>query len=188
MEPTATRTILRRRPAGPPRRALALSRPSGFSFLELVVVVAIIALAAAVAMPRYGRALARYRAEVGARCVITALDQARQRARATGSLWEVVFTASGYTVRPVTVVDPADVSTVNLSRDPFLANLQKVNMGGDSTVIFDGYGVPDSGGSLVVASGLGAFQVDLDPQAGKARYGTYKGVLATGVMALGGGG
>lgn len=190
MERTGTDTSLWRRPPANPGRAFAAVRPPqpGFSTLELVVVLAIIAVAAAVAMPRYGRSLARYRAEVGARCVVAALGQARERARATGSAWEVVFSAAGYTVRPVTVIDPGDVTTVTLSREPYLANLQKVNMGGDTTVVFDGYGVPDSGGTLVVASGLGAFQVTLDPMAGKARTAAYKGLLVSGNTSLAGGG
>lgn len=152
------------------------------------MVLAIVTVVAAVAVPRYGRALARYRAEVGASRVVADLEQARQRARATGLPWEVVYTAAGYTVRPVTIVDHADVMLVDMSRDPYLANIQKVDLGGDSTVIFDAYGAPDSGGSLVVASGLGACQIDLNPVAGKARYGTYKGPLISGVQSLGGGG
>jgi prepilin-type N-terminal cleavage/methylation domain-containing protein len=150
---------------------------AGFTLLELVVTLSIIAIAGAVALPRYGRALARYRAELGGRRVVADLERARQRARATGSTWQIVFDSAGYTVQPVMVVNAADVTRVIVSRDPYLGNLQKINFGGDATVFFDGFGVPDSGGSLVVNSGIAAYGVDLDPQAGKARYQRYTGVF-----------
>lgn len=148
-----------------------------FSLVELVLTLSIIAIAGAVALPRYGRALARYRAETGARRIIADLERARQTAKATSAGCKVQFDQTGYIVEPVVVTGPDDKYRVDLSREPYLAKILSINFSGDSVIYFDGYGVPDSGGSLVVNSGVGAFQVDLDPQAGKARYQRYTGAL-----------
>ena len=53
----------------------------GFSLLELVVVMVIVAILAAIATPRYGKAVARYRTASAARKIAADLTFARKRAR-----------------------------------------------------------------------------------------------------------
>jgi prepilin-type N-terminal cleavage/methylation domain-containing protein len=64
--------------AGHPRRGLA----KGFSLLELVMVVAIVGIVSAIAVPRYSTAACNYRAEVAARRVAKDIGKLRgQRVR-----------------------------------------------------------------------------------------------------------
>ena len=56
---------------------------------------------------------------------------------------------------------PDGAYRVYLDRDPYQAAIQSADFGGDGFVIFDGHGVPDSGGSVVVAVGAKQRQVTL---------------------------
>src|SRR3954468_24220391 len=91
-----------RLPAAPsPRRALA------FSLFELLFVIAIIAIVAAMAMPRYGRSVARYRAECAAKRVAADLALARSTAKAVSAERIVTFNtvAGSYTLGAVRHLD-----------------------------------------------------------------------------------
>jgi len=82
----------------------------GFSFIELVVVLAIIGVMAVVAVPRFSQANGRYESEMGARRLAEDLRRAQQTARATSRPWRVVVSGdgSGWEVEAAPVVVSGD--------------------------------------------------------------------------------
>lgn len=142
----------------------------GFSLLELVLVLAILAVLAAIAAPRYAGAASRYRADCAARRIAADLGMARGRARAASASRSVVFTLSPASYKMPGVRDPdrpGSDYTVNLSEEPYRVTLVSVNFGGDAQVVFSGYGLPDSGGTVRVRAGDCEKTVVLEPANGE---------------------
>ncbi len=148
------------------------SRPvSAFSLPEVVMVVFLMAVAAALAMPRYTNSLNVYRANLAARRVAADLALARQAAWASGSRRIVTFTPSSgqYRVEGVGGLDnPASAYVVSLPAGPYRATLHSVNFAGEANVAFDGYGFPNRGGTIVVQAGSQRRTVLLDANTGSA--------------------
>ncbi len=165
------------------RTAVVVSRRGGrpaFSLLELTVVLVIIALMSAIAVPRYSRSLERYRVEGAARRIVADLAYARSLARATGAPKTASFDVAGnaYTLIGVADIDHGSpVYTVDLAGDPYncqitSAILDDATDAGDAVtdVIFDGYGVPDSDGTIVVTVNGQSRTIQLDAVTGKATF------------------
>ena len=143
----------------------------GFSLLELVLVIAIIATVAAIAVPRYGGAVARYRIEAAARRIVEDLALARASARSKSAGVTVTFdvAANQYQLSGVAALnDPLSDAKLNLSDPPYHARLVSAVLGGDNAVIFDGFGTPDSGGTIVIAGGAVTKTIVLDADSGAA--------------------
>ncbi|MFB0524350.1 MAG: GspH/FimT family pseudopilin [Phycisphaerae bacterium] len=144
----------------------------GFSLLELVLVLAIIATLAAIAAPRYQTALARYRADLAARRIVADLALAQSNAKAASSSRNVVFSisANNYQMPDLPPLDGTSGSyIIELSEKPYEANLISADFGGDQEVIFNGWGIPDSGGTVVLTVGPEQRTVTVDAESGKAQ-------------------
>lgn len=76
-----------------------MRRARGFTLLELVVVVGMIAVLSGISIPLIGRVMAQNRARGGAEALIGAIREARSRAVASGWQYRVV----GYTAADATV-------------------------------------------------------------------------------------
>ena len=50
--------------------------------------------------------------------------------------------------------------------EPYETSITSINLGGDTDVVFDGYGIPDSGGSVTLRLGDTARRVAIDAQTG----------------------
>jgi prepilin-type N-terminal cleavage/methylation domain-containing protein len=152
-------------------------RPArAFTLTEVTLVAVIISIISAIAIPRFGASLARYRAE-RASCRLKAdLLLARDKAIHQGRAFTVSFitgTASSYTL--IGLRDPdrstAD-TTVILSREPYLTTLGSLSVGPDTSIIFDGFGIPDSAGSMVLSVGSATRTLTIDGQSGEVTLST----------------
>ncbi len=146
-------------------------RHAGFTLLDLMMAMAVIAIVAAIATPRYANALTRYRAEAAARRVAADLALARQTAKSTSSSRTVQFDAAddSYVISNVRELDTAGTMyRVQLQDPPYQAQIVSVDLGGDWEITFDGFGIPDSGGFVIVQAGDYQYTIVVDPETGAA--------------------
>jgi type II secretion system protein H len=142
---------------------------SGFSLLEVVLVSAIIAIFAAMAVPRYGRASGRYRLDLAARRVASDLRLAQSHAKAASCARIVSFDPAAERYQLLNVPAPDSVSgdyTVTLSAEPYRVDLVSANFNSATQVTFNGWGLPDQGGTVVVAAGSQQKTVIIDAETG----------------------
>lgn len=159
----------------------------GFTLIELVMVIGVLGVLAAVAVPRYTASLARYRVEAAAGRIVGDLERARAMAGATSARVGVRFDTAGsrYIVSAldgVASLDPdgelngaelvadhvtpdptsPDQAWVELGLAPFHAELTAAVFGKDSEVFFDGFGRPDRPGRCVVTVGAERRRIVVD--------------------------
>ena len=143
----------------------------GFSLLELVLVLGILLALAAIGIPRYGASAARYRADLIARRLVADLRLARGHAQATSASQSVEFDVdlNQYTLPNLDPLDPhrADY-TVKPAEQPYNATLTAAVFGTDDIVIFNGWGIPDDGGSVTFQCASEERTVVLDSLTGEA--------------------
>jgi len=142
---------------------------NAFTLLELVVVVVLLGTLAMIAVPRYARFLAEQHIDGAARRLAADLAFAQRSARMASSSQTVRVNVSGDCYTLVGLADPDHAGrdyTVVLSKEPYETSITAINLGGDTDVIFDGYGVPDSGGSVALRVGDTARMVEINKQTG----------------------
>jgi prepilin-type N-terminal cleavage/methylation domain-containing protein len=145
-------------------------RNSGFSLLELLLVLGILVTFAGLAIPRYSDAVFRHQADLAARRVMTDLRQAQSYAKTASSACTVSFYANTeqYQLTNVPSFDgQAGDYMVDLSVDPYNAKLTSADFGGTTQVVFDGWGMPNSGGTVVVAVGSEQRTIVVDGETGE---------------------
>ena len=146
-------------------------RHTGFTLLDLVMAMAVIVIVAAIATPRYANALTRYRAEAAARRIIADIGLAQQTAKTASSSRTIIFdtTNHAYSISNVRALDGQSMTyVVSLREPPYLARIASVDMDGDGQLTFDGFGIPDSGGFVIVQAGDYQYTVVVDPETGAA--------------------
>jgi prepilin-type N-terminal cleavage/methylation domain-containing protein len=146
----------------------------GFSLVELLIVIAIVAVAAAIAAPRYNGSLGHYRAEMAARQIVAEVELARARATATSASFAVGFDQATHTVivtGPLGTADSAVTSQLRLVDPPYRAYLKAVTLddaGGE--VVYDGFGNLSQSGTVdIIAHGQGR-RVTFDADTGEVSY------------------
>jgi type II secretion system protein H len=151
------------------RRRRALGRPRGFSLIELLLVIATVALMSAIAVPRWAGATQRYEVDLAAKRIASDLSLARARANYTSTPVTVTFdtNGNGYQIGGMPDLDhPTATYTVSLAAAPYRAALAKVSFGGAAQVTFDGYGTPSQGGTVIVTVSGWSRTITLDAATG----------------------
>ncbi len=148
--------VPRQRVAGPGRERTVNRR--AYSYVEVLTVVMILAIMAAAAVPRYADSLVHMRLDAATRRIASDFAAAQARARMTSSRQTITFTVppAGNSYQIVGMKDPDHANltyTVNLADTSYQCTFNSVNLGGDASLVYDGYGTPDSGGTIVVRSG-----------------------------------
>lgn len=135
-----------------------------FSVVELVLVLAILAVMAGIGVPRYFGAMANYRADAAARRVAADLELARTTARGQSASWTLTFDAGAETYQMTPGGDP-----VHLGDGPYQAAIASVTVdpAGDLAVTFDGYGKPDCDATIVIRSGDAVRTVRVEASSGE---------------------
>jgi prepilin-type N-terminal cleavage/methylation domain-containing protein len=121
---------------------------SGFTIVELAVVLAIVALIAGLAAPRYAAAADRYRMKAAAYRLAKDMEMARTAARCESLSINVAYTTGaggGYQITHMTPAFGTDPYTVDLSVDPYNVILTDADFGGFTTVKYDAFGVGPAG-------------------------------------------
>ena len=147
------------------------ARDRGFSMLELVIVLAIMTTLAAIAAPRYQESIIRYRADLAARRVAADLELAQATAKAKGSAQTVIINEGTDTVvlSGRAGLDPHVTEyCTELSESPYRADVTESSFPDDNNIIFDGWGIPDSGGYAIVQVGSETRTISVDADTGKA--------------------
>jgi prepilin-type N-terminal cleavage/methylation domain-containing protein len=144
-------------------------RQHAYTLIELLLVVAIVAVLGAIAIPRYGNATAAYRAQVAAKRIAADIALIQARARAGNTTTSIAFTvaASTYTLPSETsTISSTATYTVDLTQSPYRATVVSASFGNSATLQFNGYGMPSSSGSVVVRSGNASKTVSVDGTSG----------------------
>jgi prepilin-type N-terminal cleavage/methylation domain-containing protein len=162
------------RPPNPLPARLAL----GFSLVELMLTLAIIALLSAIAVPRIANSAAGSRASAAAQRIAADLNMARSRANITSTALTVTFTfaTNQYQIPGIPdLVQPTSTYTVNLADEPYRAVLTSTTFTGSTQTTgaaqlsFNGYGVPSSGGTITISSGNASKVITIDAGSGRAQ-------------------
>jgi prepilin-type N-terminal cleavage/methylation domain-containing protein len=148
-----------------------MNRRTAFTLMELVIVLLVVGILAATAAPRYFDSLQRFRAEAAAKRIAYDLQLARRHAITNSASQCVQFNSpSANKYRLLNLTDPhrsTSAYIINLADEPFGCSITSASFGGDATVIFSGFGRPDSGGIVTVQSGSHQCTVTLDADSGK---------------------
>ncbi len=149
-----------------------------FSLLEMVVVVAVIGVLAGIAVPRYGNFVALQHIKAAAARVNIDLGLTQRQAKFSSKQHKVVFDTATHSYRIFvwntggsvweglpSLRSSNETYLVELGEEPYAATLVSADFGGDNEVIFDGYGTPDSDGTVILQVGLYTQTITFDPDA-----------------------
>ena len=150
-------------------RAKSRLTSHGYTLIEIVVVLAIVVVLWAVAAPRYGNSLCRYRAEQAARRIAADLLLARSQAKMTSKTRTLTFNTSGgtYSMDVQGLAASSTQYSVNIAGDPYYASFASVSFNNTSAVTFDQYGSCDNSGTIVVQCGGVQNTITVESTAGK---------------------
>lgn len=140
------------------------------TLIELLITVLLIGIVTAVAVPRFADAICYHRAEAAARRLKADLEFARRRAE-TASISRTIdfhLADDSYTLVGVEDSDhPGAEYTVRLGDSPFEASIVSADFGGTPQLVFDGYGVPQSPGAVVIQAGAYQKTITVGVETGK---------------------
>ena len=144
-----------------PSRSQHSTSSTGFSLVELVVVILVLGTIAAVAAPRFGYASTTFRLDAAIKKIEADLQYATQMARSRSQAVVVEFDpdTDSYTITGVnSPLDGTANYTVNLAEAPFEIDLTDVRFNGGTPTSFriDGHGASINAGAIRIALGPNA--------------------------------
>jgi type II secretory pathway pseudopilin PulG len=129
----------------------------GISLVEMVISVLVVGIVAAAGGVRYASALQTNGVNQACRRLAADIETARHAARSRRTTVTITFDTTNHTYQINGLVDPdrpASASTlVRLAAYSPSIVLSSAAFGGDATLSFNGFGVPDSGGTAQISWG-----------------------------------
>jgi type II secretion system protein H len=141
---------------------------NAFSLIELVLVIAIMSVLAAMAIPRYAHASQRHQVEAAARRLVCDLEFAQRRARLTASPRTVQFdlAAATYAIAEESSLNRANTAYVaRLAEEPYKAQIASTTLtpAASPTVTYNGFGYASTSGTVTLRVGSFTRVVVIDP-------------------------
>tara|TARA_R110002167_G_C12578224_1_gene643202 strand:- start:545 stop:1081 length:537 start_codon:yes stop_codon:yes gene_type:complete len=145
---------------------------SGISLIEITIVLVIMSAMVAAAAPRWADSLQHYRVANTANRLVADLKRAQLTAFRSSTAKTVTFNVDReqYTLADVKPLErPSGVYVIKLSESPYKSSLVSVwGQTGTQTLTFDGFGIPNRGGNIVVGSGSLQKTITVDAVSGTA--------------------
>jgi len=136
------------------------------------MVMVTLAMLSMIAVPRYAAFTATEQVEGAARRITADLSLAQRQARRAGASQTVTFNVaqSRYSLVGMTHPDhPGQAFEIRMGDEPYRARIVSASFGGDATLVYDGFGKPDSGGQVVIAVGAYQKTIQVDMGTGQPR-------------------
>ncbi|MHC5111949.1 MAG: prepilin-type N-terminal cleavage/methylation domain-containing protein [Planctomycetota bacterium] len=152
---------------------------SAFTLVELLLVLMIIGSVSAIAAPRFGTMIQNQRMEAAARRIAMDMKYAQREAKLTGISRTLLFSVAddSYGISNVNNMDhKSEPYIVDFKSSPYKTAIIGAAFNGDAALIFDGYGVPDSGGGVFLK--LGNRQMTIHYDGTTEKVVTFEGQVA----------
>jgi prepilin-type N-terminal cleavage/methylation domain-containing protein len=129
----------------------------GLSLIEVIIAVLILGIVSAAGGLRYAAALQNAGVGQAARRLAADIETARHAARSRRQAVTITFDTTNHSYQLVGLVDPdrpsAASTTVKLNAYSPSITLSSASFGGDASLQFNAFGVPDSGGTAQITWG-----------------------------------
>lgn len=139
----------------------------GFTLIEMVVAITLLAIAASVATPAFNDAIQHHRVHQAALRVSADLRLARRTAQHTGQTVHVDLDTDAHTVtiRDMMDLEKSDQSqTLSLQGSTYQCQISDIDLGGGNTITINGYGIYETNGSLTLRSGPHLRTIVIEPE------------------------
>ena len=135
------------------------------------MIATIIGFLATIVGSRYGTAIANQRADAAARRIVLEIAHAQTEGRRTsaGRLIKINNNPVQVVIRYADDTALAEGNyKIQLGQEPYRVTDRTVDFNGDKRLIFDGFGRPDSGGTLTIRVGDVERTITVDAETGQA--------------------
>ncbi|MBX2852740.1 MAG: prepilin-type N-terminal cleavage/methylation domain-containing protein [Phycisphaeraceae bacterium] len=126
----------------------------GFTLVELVLVMLIIGVVSAIAVPRFAQASARQRLDAAANRLIADTALARSRANAASESVTMSFDTNDDIYKVSAVA--GDAFAVELGASPYDVSITSADFNGNRFVQFNAFGIPQQTGTVTISSSSGS--------------------------------